>query len=1060
MSHASASQTTAPSTAQASAPRRYVPTVGPVLRVFLFLIFASFAVLGATGAYLGAITYMNWYDTSRLFTTPFTFWMLLVHCFVGLVAVLPFMIFAGAHLATAWKRTNRVAVRLGLVLFILGLVVCGSGLALFRLEGLPQLQTGTGARTVVYLTHVIVPLLAVYVYVAHRKAGPKIRWRWAKFWAAGVGVFVAGMVVFHFVNPSSYFREGPREGVQYFYPSEARTASGKFIPAEALMMDEYCMKCHQDIYNDHLHSAHKFSSFNNPPYLFSVRETREVSLKRDGNVQASRWCAGCHDVVPFFSGAFDNPDFDDVKHPTAHAGITCVACHAITNIHGPIGNAAYTIDEPQQYPFAFSDSASLQWINNQLIKAQPDLHKKTFLKPLHKSAEFCSTCHKVHLPVALNHYKDFLRGQNHYDSFVLSGMGHGSRSFYYPPQAKNNCADCHMPYTHSPGDPAARDRDGSGVRTVRGHSFPGGNTGLFALLENEDRYKRLTPGFEKMIQAETDFLRGTDPEGKDRRLRIDLFGVKTFRPDGTIDDEFLASPLRPQLPKLKPGETYLVEVVIRTLNIGHHFSQGTVDSNEIWVDFEARSGGRVIGRSGGMSGPDDSGPVDEWAHFINVLMLDKEGRRINRRNPQDIFTPLYDHQIAPGSGQVVHYRLEVPKEVTAPVELKVRVRYRKFDYEYMKLVHKDRPVPKLPIVDICADRVVLPVEGAPTPEQQESPIKPAWQRWNDYGIACLLEGGAGSKRGNLRQSEAAFRKLLKLGVPDAVPHGYVNLARVFIEEGRLEEAAKALNEARTCDPPAPWWTLAWFNGLVTAENATDAADLDAAIAQFETIVDPAKQPRDRNFDFTKDYVVLARLGATLFKRSQLESNTPDETRRLLLRAIDALERALAVDPEDLDSHYWLTKCYGKLGLDAPKINTEEYSSPVTADQLLALGTAAANGKEPADRRIRDAAQLGRALEVLGEQRTDPKAPKLPPLRELRALLRPAFRDAKDDNVRAALAAALGQLHLELHKLYKPDESAPARATELYRASHPAANAAANAIVIYPTRRPNAPGLAP
>ena len=48
-----------------------------------------------------------------------------------------------------------------------------------------------------------------------------------------------------------------------------------------------------------------------------------MGLKRDGNLKASRWCAGCHDVVPFFSGAFDDPNFDDVKHPTSQAGMTC-----------------------------------------------------------------------------------------------------------------------------------------------------------------------------------------------------------------------------------------------------------------------------------------------------------------------------------------------------------------------------------------------------------------------------------------------------------------------------------------------------------------------------------------------------------------------------------------------------------------------------------------------------------------------------------------------------------------------------------------------------------------
>ena len=41
--------------------------------------------------------------------------------------------------------------------------------------------------------------------------------------------------------------------------------------------------------------------------------------------------------------------------------------------------------------------------------------------------------------------------------------------------------------------------------------------------------------------------------------------------------------------------------------------------------------------------------------------------------------------------------------------------------------------------------------------EQASPIKPAWQRWNDYGIACLLEGGPDAQKGELRQAEAGVR---------------------------------------------------------------------------------------------------------------------------------------------------------------------------------------------------------------------------------------------------------------------------------------------------------------
>ena len=122
------------------------------------------------------------------------------------------------------------------------------------------------------------------------------------------------------------------EGDKYFEPSLARTGDGALISSETLMNNKYCLECHEDAYDGWFHSAHHFSSFNNPAYLASIKETRKVALERDGNVKSSRWCAGCHDPVPFFSGQFDDPDYDIENHETAHAGITCTVCHAITDV--------------------------------------------------------------------------------------------------------------------------------------------------------------------------------------------------------------------------------------------------------------------------------------------------------------------------------------------------------------------------------------------------------------------------------------------------------------------------------------------------------------------------------------------------------------------------------------------------------------------------------------------------------------------------------------------------------------------------------------------------------
>src|SRR5438132_12567942 len=97
----------------------------------------------------------------------------------------------------------------------------------------------------------------------------------------------------------------------------------------------------------------------------------------------------------------------------------------------------------------------------------------------------------------------------------------------------------------------------------------------------------------------------------------------------------------------------------------------------------ASSGSRVVGRSGALGAFNE---VDPWSHFINIYMLDREGNRIDRRNPQDIFTPLYNHQIGPGAAQVVHYELAVPAEQKQPLSLEVKLQYRKFDTAYLNYV--------------------------------------------------------------------------------------------------------------------------------------------------------------------------------------------------------------------------------------------------------------------------------------------------------------------------------------------------------------------------------------
>lgn len=115
----------------------------------------------------------------------------------------------------------------------------------------------------------------------------------------------------------------------------------------------------------------------------------------------------------------------------------------------------------------------------------------------------------------------------------------------------------------------------SGKLSIHNHLFLGANTALPFLRSDE-----------ATIAAHQNFLQDC--------VRVDLFGIKE---GGTLSGK-LHAPLRPEIPELVPGESYLLETVVRTLKIGHHFSQGTVDSNEIWVSVEVFSGNELIAQSG------------------------------------------------------------------------------------------------------------------------------------------------------------------------------------------------------------------------------------------------------------------------------------------------------------------------------------------------------------------------------------------------------------------------------------------------------------------------------
>ena len=280
-----------------------------------------------------------------------------------------------------------------------------------------------------------------------------------------------------------------------------------------------------------------------------------------------------------------------------------------------------------------------------------------------QTAEFCSSCHKVHLDVPVNHYR-WIRGFNEYDNWQASGVsGQGARSFYYPPKPAQ-CADCHMPLTPS--------KDQGNINGfVHSHRFPAANTALPVANEDPEQLK-ITENFlkDKIVSVDIFALSPARSE-----LKHAAFSQSELATTFAVGEEAEAkvtpaaeaevlpvtAPLNRVQPVVRRGDTVRVDVVVRTKKIGHFFPGGTVDAYDTWLELKGTDDkGQTIFWSG-MVEDNGKGPVEKGAHFYRSLQVDAHGNRINKRNAWATRAVVYVHLIPPGAADTAHYRLHIPE---------------------------------------------------------------------------------------------------------------------------------------------------------------------------------------------------------------------------------------------------------------------------------------------------------------------------------------------------------------------------------------------------------------
>jgi len=630
------------------------------------------------------------------------------------------------------------------------------------------------------------------------------------------------------VIPASMHEEGREKGP--FWPSPADTDVKKTIPSNFFMDSKLCGECHKDIYEQWRGSMHHFSSFNNQYYRRSIEYMQDVQK----STQPSKWCAGCHDHAVFFNGKWEQPIKDQVYTPEAQNGLGCLSCHSIVHVKGSVGNGNFVIEYPPMHELASSRNRYVRMLDNFLTYADPEPHRKTFIKPFmrEQSAEYCSTCHKVHLDQPVNDYR-WLRGFNDYDNWQASAVsGQGARSFYYPAKP-STCNDCHMPMVAS-NDPGNRNG------RVHSHRFATANTAVPSVngdkkqLEETVNFLKsgfvtvdlfaITPVEEMKGQApmlrragDTQSLNSTMAVGEEAETAGQFFIREVSK---------VAAPIDTAKVTVEPGSTVRVDAVVRTRRVGHFFPGGTVDAYDLWLELQGKDADGKVFFWSGKAEDDGKGPVDKGAHFYRSYMVDAEGNHINKRNAWQARSALYVRLIPPGAADTVHYRVQIPKTAKAPFRFEAKLNYRKFAHSYNEFSYEKRPDvsgpvkdrgPVIPIVTMATAKAEV---GAGATNWKPAVTKKDRERWNDWGIGLLLQG-------DLKGAEYAFQR-----VTEAEPEyadGWLNVARALIQEGETEKAKGYLAKAMERNPK-----LARVHFFKAMTEKSDG-DYDAAIASLHKV---------------------------------------------------------------------------------------------------------------------------------------------------------------------------------------------------------------------------------
>lgn len=590
----------------------------------------------------------------------FSQWTLLLHILVGLVAAVPLT-------AIFWKHGRQANRDVSTRWFSAGLWA-GLGWVVLGISGVWLVGKGIWGTFVPYRMHYF--HLAVGIafgaiglfhigYGLVRSQFPQGRYgqlaRPLILWGL---VFAVGGVVIGFARHRETLPTAD------FAPSNARTDTGRVLPAKLLVDSESCgaSRCHTTIYEEWVPSAHHFSA-SDPFY-----ETVKASYIQAQGVGSGRYCAGCHEPITLLSGETIPAHIQR----NGEAGSSCIFCHSLRN-PDTRGNANYVATAPNPYLFEFSSSPFLQKVSQALIRLHPEQHKRDYDVKHSQSVEFCGTCHKQYLDKRVNGW-GFVQLQNQYDDWK-NGPWHTDKV------RELQCQNCHMHEVQSE-DPA---RNSRGI--IHEHRILASNAFVPEMLHLQ--------GAGQQIELVKQWLTGQTviPE------------ISKVWPAGPI----IAVNL---IPENSPaaGQTATVQALVINTKVGHAFPTGPLDVIQSWLEFTATDDqGHSVFSAGTL---DSSGRLKGKTVEYRSFLLDKHAQVLYNHALWDAVGARDKRVILPGASDSAEFQFPVPRNVAGPLHCKVRLLYRKFNPDSLAAIFPNSTPPPVPITEISSFTIDLPVKAA------------------------------------------------------------------------------------------------------------------------------------------------------------------------------------------------------------------------------------------------------------------------------------------------------------------------------------------------------------